>query len=65
MTSTTHIKIDTEPEYRGVLATRLNDEIFRIYKHQILFAEFYDIEAGQEYLNKITNGKSDSNTSTD
>jgi len=63
MLYTTPIKI--EPEYRGVLAIRYNDQIFRIYKNQRVFAEFYDIEAGQEYFNKITNGKSDNNTSTD
>jgi hypothetical protein len=63
MLYTTPIK--TEPEYRGVLAIRFHDQIFRIYRNQRVFAEFYDIEAGREYLNKITNGKSDSNTSTD
>jgi len=65
MTSTTHTKIDAEPEYRGVLAFRYHDYVYRIYRHQIVFAEFYDIEAGKQYLNKITNGKSNSNTSTD
>lgn len=47
------------------MAIRFHDQIFRIYRNQRVFAEFYDIEAGREYLNKITNGKSDSNTSTD
>lgn len=65
MLYTTPIKIDGEPEYQGVLAIRYHDEIFRIYKQQVVFAEFYDIEAGKEYLNKIMNGKSNSNTSTD
>ena len=60
----THI----QSKYHGVEAIRSHDKIFRIYKDQEIYVEFYNIEHGQkflEFLRKQENDKSHNNTSTD
>ena len=41
--------------YRGTKAWRNHFEIYRIYKNGEVFAEFYDIVAGEQYLKTLLN----------
>jgi hypothetical protein len=49
--------------YRGMEAWRNHFELFRIYKNGEVFAEFYDIVAGKQYLKTLLN-ESNNNPST-
>ena len=50
--------------YSGTKAFRFNQWLFRIYRDQQIFAEFYDIEEGQKFLQQLqANDKTNNNTS--
>lgn len=52
-------------KYIGTIATKYHDKIFRIYRLGEIIAEFYDIEMGKKFLERLQNNEADYISSTD